>query len=218
MRASRISWLAALALGAVLVCNSAIQEAEGGTPGGKPGEGGGASQERMAQVMEYLGLSAEQKARFFELQRAHYQKWNSPDGQSNITPEQRTEQFRQLRAAFEQKLMDSQILTDEQFAKWKEFQSQRFTGSGKAGGAPKRVNPAPDKLAHPEAQKPAPGVSPAVAATSAAADPVATVVQRMKHGICVGHFDHDQDSVAVAVVSNLKCNSSPAVSPANDRC
>jgi len=33
---------------------------------------------------------------------------------------------------------------------------------------------------------------------SATADPVAAVFQRMKHGICVGHFDRDQDQTAVA--------------------
>gem|GEM_PF-5015453 len=31
-----------------------------------------------------------------------------------------------------------------------------------------------------------------------AADPVAAVFQRMKHGICVGHFERDQDQTAVA--------------------
>ncbi|MBM3861522.1 MAG: glycoside hydrolase family 5 protein [Verrucomicrobia bacterium] len=33
---------------------------------------------------------------------------------------------------------------------------------------------------------------------SATADPVAAVFQSMKHGICVGHFDRDQDQTAVA--------------------
>ncbi|MBM4153548.1 MAG: glycoside hydrolase family 5 protein [Lentisphaerae bacterium] len=48
--------------------------------------------------------------------------------------------------------------------------------------------------------------SPALAGSSradskqdgATADPVAAVFQRMKHGICVGHFERDQDQTAVA--------------------
>jgi hypothetical protein len=79
-----------------LVCNSALQAAEGGAPGVTHGKGGGASQERMAQMMEYLGLSAEQKAGFLALQREHYQKWNNSGRQGGMTPEHRVTMWPQF--------------------------------------------------------------------------------------------------------------------------
>ena len=97
-------------------------------------------------MAEKLGLSEEQKAKLMDLQRAQYQQMGGLSGQSDQTPEQRMAQFKKFRAELEQKVRESKILTDEQFAKWKEFQSQRFSAGGIAGGAPtkpKRTRPAP---------------------------------------------------------------------------
>lgn len=170
MSTFRLSWLAALLLGAILACSPALPAAEGGAPGAKHGRGGGAVQERINQMLEQFGLSAEQKTRFLALQREHYQKMNSPGGQSDLTPEQRTEQFRQMRAAFEKKLKDSKILTDEQFAQWKEFQGQPRAG---AAGGQSRPDPLPKAFA--DSDKPV--------ANTTSAEALA-VFQKLKKSVC----------------------------------
>lgn len=126
------------------------------------GAGAGTMQERFNQMAATLGLSDEQKAKLMELQRAQYRKMGGLGGQSDMTPAQRMEQFKNFRAELEQKVKDSKILTDEQFAKWREFQKQRFSGGGNAGGAEtmqKRRNPLPEKPAPPQEQKPKPASS-----------------------------------------------------------
>jgi lysophospholipase L1-like esterase len=44
-------------------------------------------------------------------------------------------------------------------------------------------------------------IAEAASSQTTAADPVAAVFERMKHGICVGHFERDQDQTAVAEVN-----------------
>jgi formylglycine-generating enzyme required for sulfatase activity len=124
-----------------------------------------------------LGLSDEQKNKLMELQRALYQQMYS--AQSEQTPQQPMEQFKKFRAELEQKVKESKILTDEQFAKWKEFQSQRFNRGGNTSGAgtmPKRTSPAPEKPALPAAPKPKPAIAPVSVTPPAAVKPVANMV------------------------------------------
>ncbi|MBM3334797.1 SUMF1/EgtB/PvdO family nonheme iron enzyme, partial [Candidatus Sumerlaeota bacterium] len=149
--------------------------AEGDTPIGKLGKAGGvgAWQERFDQMAATLGLSDEQKNKLMELQRAQYQQMGGLGGLGEPG------QFKKFRAALEQKVKESKILTDEQFAKWKEFQSQRFTGGGKTSGGrtmPKRTSPAPEKPAQPEAPKPKPAVAPASVTSPASVKPVGNMV------------------------------------------
>ena len=153
------------------------RSAETNAPSGQRGSSGGTVQERFDQMAATLGLSDEQKNKLMELQRAQYQQMYS--GQSDQTPQQPMEQFRKFRAELEQKVKESKILTDEQFAKWKQFQSQRFNRGGKMSGAgtmPKRTSSAPEKPAQPEAEKPKPAVAPANVDPPASVKPVANMV------------------------------------------
>ena len=158
--------------------NAPAPSAEADVPSGQRGKaGGGTVQERFNPMAATLGLSDEQKNKLMELQRVQYQQMYS--GQGDQTPQQPMEQFRKFRAELEQKVKESKILTDEQFAKWKELQSQRFTGGGKARGAgtmPQRTSPAPEKPAQPEAPKPKPAVAPANVDPPASVKPVANMV------------------------------------------
>jgi formylglycine-generating enzyme required for sulfatase activity len=142
----------------VVRADDSVSQATAGGNLGKAGGGAGTVQERFNQMAITLGLSDEQKNKLMELQRAQYQQMGGPGGQSDLTPAQRMEQFKKFRAGLEQKVRESKILTDEQFAKWKEFQSQRSTGG--AGAMPKRTNPAPEKPAPPQEQEPKPAVAP----------------------------------------------------------
>jgi len=146
------------------------QSAEGEAASAKRG---GTVQERFNQMAAALGLTDEQKTKLMELQRAQYQQMGGLSGMGDPG------QFKKFRAELEQKVKEGKILTDEQFAKWKEFQSQRFTGGGKASGAgtmPKRTSPMPEKPAQPEAQKPKPSVAPASVTPPASVKPVANMV------------------------------------------
>lgn len=130
MRTFKFGWLAALAVGGMLVCGSTVQAAEGeGAGKGKGGDRAAMMQERMNQLAEKLGLSEEQKTKMIEFQKEQFQKMSEL---RDAPPQERMEKFKKMREESEQKLKESKILTDEQFAKYKELMAQR--GPGGPGG------------------------------------------------------------------------------------
>jgi formylglycine-generating enzyme required for sulfatase activity/arylsulfatase A-like enzyme len=144
----------------------AQRSVEDSTSAGQRNQGAvaGTVQERFDQMAKTLGLSDEQKAKLMDLQRAVYKKMGNFGGQSDLTPAQRMEQFKKFRAEFEQKVEESKILSEEQLAKWKQFQSQRFSGGGNAGGTgtmPKWKNRSSEESAPSQDQKPNSGNAPA---------------------------------------------------------
>jgi Spy/CpxP family protein refolding chaperone len=138
MKILKLGCLSALVLSGLLACGTDLQAAEEGAKAGGKGPGqdrGAAMKERFNQMAEKLGLTEEQKTKLQDIQREQFQKMGEMRGK-DMTPEQRMEQYKKMREEMEQKVKDSKVLTDEQFAKWKELQSQRTPGGPGAPGAP----------------------------------------------------------------------------------
>jgi hypothetical protein len=119
---------------------------------GKTGGGANAVQERFNQMAKQLGLSAEQKARLLQMQGEEYQKTGGLGSQGEMTPQQQMERYQKFREGLEQRLKQSKLLSDEQFAKWKEFQSRSHSGGG-AGRSQPRTSPTSSTPSLPEAPK-----------------------------------------------------------------
>jgi hypothetical protein len=110
------------------------KELQGERFSGAPGAAGWAGRQNpLTETAEQLGLSEEQKTKLLALMRDQFRDLGGLRRQGDQAPAQRLEQFKKSREELEQKVKDSGILTDEQFAKWKELQGQRFPGAGRRG-------------------------------------------------------------------------------------
>ncbi|MBM4093743.1 MAG: hypothetical protein FJ276_30700, partial [Planctomycetes bacterium] len=159
------------ALAVLWLALSPIHSAEGDVAVGQRGKTGGgtnAVQERFNQMAEQLGLSEEQETKLLQMQADAYRETGGH--QANMTQQQQMERYQKYLAKLEQMLKDSKLLSEDQLAKWKEFQTRPFAGgAGRSGGADKtqpRASQTPASPSSPEAPKTTPGNA-AVAVTAA---------------------------------------------------
>jgi Spy/CpxP family protein refolding chaperone len=129
----------------VLVCGSLMlgvaQAQEQGKKGGRGGGAGGPDRAQMEkrndEMLDKVGLTAEQKEKFKALQeKSREENREKYAGLRDKSPEERREAMQKIQDDLLAKAKEQKIMTDEQIAKYKELRQQmmqQFMGGGKGG-------------------------------------------------------------------------------------
>lgn len=130
---SKLSLIAALALGGLMACSTLATAADTTTPPAKKGGKKGFSVEQQMQRMDTLGMTDEQKPKVKAVLEDQQKKMQELRNESD--QDTRRTKMQELRKATETKMKG--ILKDDQFTKYKEM-SQR--GRKKGQGTDKKAD------------------------------------------------------------------------------
>jgi hypothetical protein len=133
-----------LVLGSVcgmLVLGTALAQEKPAAAGG--GDRRAQMEQRTNEMMDKLGVSAENKEKFkvvmTEQMQQMREKFQEMQGKGDVTQEQRMQAMKQIQEDTLKKLKDQKILTDEQIEKYKEMRQQAFqAGQGGRGKGKKK--------------------------------------------------------------------------------
>jgi periplasmic protein CpxP/Spy len=133
MRMHKVSWMAALAAGALVALSPVVRaEDKPAAPEGRPpaGQRGEMAKERLNKMAEELKLTDEQKPKVAAAIKAQAETMR---GLKDATPEERREKMKAGRAELEKKMKT--ILTPEQYTKWEKLRKEGGPGRpGRPGG------------------------------------------------------------------------------------
>ena len=130
MKMQKVSWMAALAAGALIALSPVVRAEDKPTPPeGRPaaGQRGEMAKERLAKMAEELKLTDEQKTK---VAAALKEQAETMRGVKEATPDERREKLKAARTEMEKKMKT--ILTAEQYTKWEKLRKEG--GPGRRGG------------------------------------------------------------------------------------
>ena len=130
MKMQKVSWMAALAAGALIALSPLVRAEDKPTPPeGRPPQGqrGEMAKERAAKMAEELKLTDEQKTKVTALLKEQAETMR---GIKDATPEERREKMKAGREEMQKKMKT--ILTPEQYTKWEKLRKEG--GPGRRGG------------------------------------------------------------------------------------
>jgi periplasmic protein CpxP/Spy len=127
MKISRISLIAALALGGLLVATTMATAQD--APKGKKGRGQSVEQ-RVERLNKEVNLTDEQKTKVTALFEKENQQFRELRGDTNLDPQQRREKFQAMRKENDKKLKE--ILKPDQWEKYQKMQEEMRQRKGKA--------------------------------------------------------------------------------------
>lgn len=132
MKMQKLNWLAAVVAGVTLAVSTAAMAQEKGEGPKRPerverpeGPGAGPRGDMLKRMAEELNLTAEQKTKLEEALKAQRE---SRTELRNATPEERRAALREGREKMDAKLKE--ILTAEQYAKWKKSREEMRPRAG----------------------------------------------------------------------------------------
>ncbi|HEY5914173.1 MAG TPA: hypothetical protein VJA21_26595 [Verrucomicrobiae bacterium] len=125
MRLSKLSLVAALAVGSLLVCTN-VSSAQDSNQGKK--KGGFNPEQRVERLATDLNLNADQKAKVLELFKADSKKYQELRADTSTPREQQREKMRTIREESDKKL--KAILKPDQ---WEKYQKDREQFRPKGG-------------------------------------------------------------------------------------
>jgi len=104
----------------------------------KGGDRGAQMQQQMDDWMTKQGLSDANKEKLKAVLQTQREKMMGLRDKTDLSQEQRREEMTKIREAGYKKIQDDKILTEDQLAKFKEFQAQMYQGRGGQGGKKKQ--------------------------------------------------------------------------------
>ena len=144
MKMQKVSWMAALAAGALIALSPLVRAEDKPTPPeGRPPQGqrGEMAKERAAKMAEELKLTDEQKTKVTALLKEQAETMR---GMKDATPEERREKMKAGREEMQKKMKT--ILTPEQYTKWEKLRKEGGPGGpGRRGGPGGPGGPATEK-------------------------------------------------------------------------
>ena len=135
----------------VLSLQSLARAADTNQPAHPVGGGPATFQERMQATARELNLTDEQKQKLQTIVREQLEKLRGLRQDNSLTREDKMEKFKAVREEIAKEVKD--VLTPEQFEKWKAKQGQLFAGAPGAGGPAARLQEAIQELNLTDAQK-----------------------------------------------------------------
>ncbi len=130
MKMQKVSWMAAVAAGALIALSPLVQAEDKPTPPeGRPPQGQRAemAKERIAKMAEELKLTDEQKTKVTALMKEQAETMR---GMKDAPPEERREKMKAGREEMQKQMKT--ILTPEQYTKWEKLRKEG--GPGRRGG------------------------------------------------------------------------------------
>jgi periplasmic protein CpxP/Spy len=148
MKTNKVTWMVAVALGAMVALSPALRAEDKPDKPERPGPGQGpgagprreAIKERAAKLAEELGLSEEQKTKVREAMKEQAEKAREL---RDLEPEARREKMKEARGEMQAKMKE--ILTAEQYTKWEKQREDMRAKGGEKNGPAKRKGPNGEK-------------------------------------------------------------------------